>query len=56
MGRRLAHGLSPARLARRLWPAAIVVPLLIGTASWMGYSAGLFSEWAAITVMNRALA
>ena len=42
-------------LTRRLWPAAIVVPLLIGSASWMAYSAGLFSEWGAITVMIVAM-
>jgi PAS domain S-box-containing protein len=42
-------------LTRRLWPAAIVVPLLIGTASWKTYSAGLFSEWSAITVMIVAM-
>ena len=42
-------------LTRRLWPAAIVVPLLIGTASWKAVSAGLFSEWSGITVMIVAM-
>jgi PAS domain S-box-containing protein len=37
-------------LARRLWPATVIVPLLVGTASWKAYSAGLLSEWAAITL------
>ena len=42
-------------LTRRLWPAVILVPLLIGSASWMAYSAGLFSEWSAITTMIVAM-
>jgi sigma-B regulation protein RsbU (phosphoserine phosphatase) len=42
-------------LTRRLWPAAIVVPLLIGGASWQAYSAGLVSEWSGITVMIVAM-
>jgi PAS domain S-box-containing protein len=42
-------------LTRRLWPAAIIVPLLIGGASWQAYSAGLLSEWSGITVMIVAM-
>jgi PAS domain S-box-containing protein len=42
-------------LTRRLWPAALVVPLLIGIVSWKAYSAGLFSEWSEITVMIVAM-
>jgi PAS domain S-box-containing protein len=42
-------------LTRRLWPAAIVVPLLIGGASWTAYSLGLVSEWSGITVMIVAM-
>ena len=42
-------------LTRRLWPAAIVIPLLIGTVSWKAYGAGLSSEWSAITVMIVAM-
>ncbi|HEY7190032.1 MAG TPA: SpoIIE family protein phosphatase [Vicinamibacterales bacterium] len=42
-------------LTRRLWPAAVVVPLLIGTLSWKAYSAGLFTEWTGITVMIVAM-
>ena len=42
-------------LARRLWPAAIIVPLLIGAVSWKAYSAGVLSEWSAITVMIVAM-
>ena len=42
-------------LTRRLWPAAIVAPLMIGTASWSAYSAGLLSEWSGIMVMIVAM-
>jgi PAS domain S-box-containing protein len=42
-------------LTRWLWPAAIVVPLLIGSASWKAYSAGMFSEWSGIMIMIVAM-
>jgi len=37
-------------LARRLWPATVAVPLLIGTASHKAYAAALLSREAAMTV------
>jgi PAS domain S-box-containing protein len=42
-------------LTRRLWPAAIIVPLLIGGVSWKAYSSGLVSEWSGITIMIVAM-
>ena len=42
-------------LTRRLWPAAIIIPLLIGAVSWKAYGAGLSSEWSGITVMIVAM-
>ena len=42
-------------LTRWLWPAAIVVPLVIGSLSWLAYSAGVFSEWGGITMMIVAM-
>ncbi len=51
LGALLASSSDGGMLIRRLWPATIVVPLLIGTASWKAYSAGLFSEWSEITVI-----
>jgi PAS domain S-box-containing protein len=42
-------------LTRWLWPAVVVVPLLIGGVSWKAYSAGVFSEWGAVTVMIVAM-
>ena len=55
LGALFASSSDGGMLTRRLWPAAIVVPLLIGTASWKAYSAGLFSEWSGITVMIVAM-
>jgi PAS domain S-box-containing protein len=37
-------------LARRLWPATVAIPLLIGAASWKAYVAGLLSQHAAATL------
>ena len=42
-------------LTRRLWPATIFVPLLIGTVSWKAYSVGLLSEWSGIMLMIVAM-
>jgi PAS domain S-box-containing protein len=55
LGALLASSSDGGVLTRRLWPAAIVVPLLIGSASWMAYSTGVFSEWGGITVMIVAM-
>jgi PAS domain S-box-containing protein len=37
-------------LARRLWPATVALPLVIGAASWNAYVAGLLSQHAAATL------
>jgi hypothetical protein len=42
-------------LTRRLWPAVVLVPLVIGGASWKAYSAGLVSEWTGFTMMIAAM-
>ena len=55
LGALFASSSDGGTLTRRLWPAAIVVPLLIGTVSWKAHSASLFSEWSAITVMIVAM-
>ena len=55
LGALLASSTDGGMLTRRLWPAVILVPLLIGSVSWKAYSAGLFSEWSAITVMIVAM-
>lgn len=55
VGALLASSSDGGLLTRRLWPAAIFVPLLIGTVSWKGYTAGLFTEWGAVAVMIVAM-
>jgi PAS domain S-box-containing protein len=55
LGALFASSSDGGTLTRRLWPATIIVPLLIGTASWKAYSAGLFSEWSEITVIVVAM-
>jgi PAS domain-containing protein len=55
LGALLASSSDGGALTRRLWPATVVVPLLIGAVSWTAYSAGLYSEWSAITVMIVAM-
>jgi phosphoserine phosphatase RsbU/P len=37
-------------LTRRLWPATIGVPLLIGIASWKAHTAGVLSQQATVTL------
>jgi PAS domain S-box-containing protein len=55
LGALFASSSDGGMLTRRLWPATIGVPLLIGTLSWKAYSVGLFSEWSGITVMIVAM-
>lgn len=55
LGALLASSSDGGVLTRRLWPATIFVPLLIGTASWKAHIAGLFSEWGAIAMMIAAM-
>jgi PAS domain S-box-containing protein len=55
LGALLASSTDGGVLTRRLWPAAIVVPLLIGAVSWKAHAAGLYSEWSGITVMIVAM-
>jgi sigma-B regulation protein RsbU (phosphoserine phosphatase) len=38
-------------LTRRLLPAAIIIPIVIGALSWKALSAGRYSDWSAIGVM-----
>ena len=42
-------------LTRRLLPAAVIVPLVIGTMAWKAYAAGLASEWGSGALMTVAM-
>ena len=52
LGALVASATMGGRLTRLLFPAAIVVPLAVGWLRWKGESAGLYSEWAGITMMT----
>ncbi len=39
-------------LTRRLFPAAILVPLIVGWLRWKGELTGLYSEWTGLTMMT----
>jgi PAS domain S-box-containing protein len=51
LGVLVASATLGGRLTRRLFPAAILVPLVIGWLRWKGELAGLYSEWTGLTVM-----
>lgn len=55
LGALVASASDGGLLTRWLWPAAVGVPLLIGSASWTAHSAGGLSEWSAIVVMIVAM-
>jgi sigma-B regulation protein RsbU (phosphoserine phosphatase) len=55
LGALLSSATYGGMLTRWLWPAAVVVPLLIGSASWLAYAAGVLSEWGGITTMIVAM-
>ena len=38
-------------LTRWLWPAAVVVPMLLGMVSWHAHTAQILSDWESLTVM-----
>jgi PAS domain S-box-containing protein len=55
LGGLLASSSLGGVLTRRLWPAAIGLPLLIGASSWTAHASGLLSEWGGITTMIVAM-
>ena len=42
-------------LTRRLLPAAVIIPMVIGTLAWKAYAAGLSSEWGSGALMTVAM-
>ena len=55
VGALLASPSDGGILTRRLWPANVFVPLLVGALCWEAHSAGLWSAWAAMTAMILAM-
>lgn len=51
LGALLASATLGGALTRRIWPAALGVPMLLGAASWRVHSAGLLSDWGALSTM-----
>lgn len=51
----LASSTEGGALTRRLVPAAIVVPILIGALSWKTWAAGRYTDWLEISVMIIAM-
>jgi PAS domain S-box-containing protein len=51
LGGLLASSSLGGILTRRLWPATVALPLLIGAASWTAYESGVLSAWGGITAL-----
>ncbi len=52
LGRLLASSRVSGAMARRLLPAAIVIPLVIAYFRTKGQAAGLYSEWTGVSIMT----
>jgi PAS domain S-box-containing protein len=52
----LASSAAGGALVRRLMPAGIIIPIVIGAVSWRALSSGQYSEWSAVSLMIVAMA
>ena len=51
----LASSTAGGALARRLLPAGVVIPVLIGALGWKAFSAGFYSGWSVVALMIIAM-
>ena len=51
----LASSTAGGALTRRLLPAAIIIPIVIGALGWRAFSAGLYSGWSVVSLMIIAM-
>ena len=51
----LASSTAGGVLTRRLLPAAVIIPIVIGALGWRAFSAGLYSEWSVVSLMIIAM-
>lgn len=56
VGALMASAGAGGSMTRRLWPANVFVPLLIGAVLWNAYSADAVSDWGAMTVLIVSMA
>ena len=54
LGALFASSALGGEVARRLLPAAIVVPIVIGWLRWKGEYTGIYSEWSGVAIMTVA--
>jgi PAS domain S-box-containing protein len=51
LGALLASSTVGGTLTRRLLPAAVSIPIVIGVVGWRAFFAGLYSEWSGVSLM-----
>ena len=51
LGALLASSTVGGALTRRLLPAAVSIPIVIGVLGWWAFFAGLYSEWSGVSLM-----
>ena len=51
LGALLASSTVGGALTRRLLPAAVSIPIVIGVLGWRAFFAGLYSEWSGVSLM-----